>query len=102
MFLHLSVILSTGGWVSQHALGQTPTRAGTPLGKNLPPRQTPPWQTPPEQTPPMQTLPLRLCRQPPGQTLFFPFRQIPPPTEQTPPETATAADGKHPTGMHSC
>ena len=38
-------------------------------------------------------------------------RQIPPPTRQTPPpwpdttpnhETATSADGTHPTGMHSC
>ena len=52
MFLHLSVILRTGG-------------GGV-------------WQPPPR------------GKTPPGQT--------PPP----PQETATAADGTHPTGMHSC
>ena len=54
MFLHLSVIMFTGGVCS-----------GTPLG------QTSPWEyTPPRAEPPS--------------------------------ETATAADGTHPTGMHSC
>ena len=65
MFLHRSVILSTGG-VSQHAL-----------------RQTPPGRHPARQTHPGQ------AHTPPGQT--------PPPQE-----TATAADGTHRTGMHSC
>ena len=54
MFLHLSVILSTGGGVSQHALGQTPPWADTPHRADT----------------------------------------------NTPP-TTTAADGTHPTGMHS-
>ena len=56
MFLHLSVILFTGGGVCLSAC----------------------WDAPPrEQTPP-------------------------PPWEQIPPEqTATVADGTHPTGMHS-
>ena len=51
MFLHMSVILSTGGCVSEHALGQAP----------------------------------------PGQT-----------SRADTPQIATAADGTHPTGMHSC
>ena len=60
MFLHLSVIMSTGGG----AVWQTPHPGRHPL-----------------------------CRhQPPGQT----------PLSRYPPETATAADGMHPTGMHSC
>ena len=58
MFLHLSAILSTGGYLPQYML-----------------RYTPPGQTPPEQTPPGQT---------------------------PPPPAVTAADGTHPTGMHSC
>ena len=52
MFLHLSVILFTGG-VSQHALGQTqpwaPPRTDTPST----PGQTPPWADTP-QAPPQQ------------------------------------------------
>ena len=43
----------------------------------------PPWQTPQEDTPIGQTLP---------------WADTPPPPNQT----ATAADGTHPTGMHSC
>ena len=54
MFLHVSVILSTGGGV---------------------------WQPPSRQTP---------------------FRADPSPQPDTPPEMATAADGTHPTGIHSC
>ena len=76
------------------------------------PRQTPPGQTPPGQMPPRQT--------PPGQTLPWADtpRQTPAwadtPQADTPPLAdtsltsacwdmiATAADGTHPTGMHSC
>ena len=79
MFLHLSVILFTGGGrgvsASVHA-GIHPPWADSPppsLGRH-PPEQT---------TPPGRHIP-------PGQTL--------PPPQQT----ATAADGTHPTGMHSC
>ena len=46
-----------------------------------PPRSRPPWSTPREQTPPRRRTPG--SRPPPG-------------------EMATAADGTHPTGMHSC
>ena len=90
MFLHLSVILFPG---------RHPPRQKPPLGRHPPgrqplshhPRQTPPRQTPPGRNPPRQTLP--------GQTTPQPAtpRQTPPPQE-----TATTADGSHPTGMHSC
>ena len=73
MFSQVFVILFTGEGVWQ-----------TPLGRH-------PWadtlgQTPPEQTPPGQTSP----------------RQTPPRADTPPQQMATAADGTHPTGMHSC
>ena len=57
-----------------------------------PSRQTSPRQTPPQ-----------LGRHPTGQTPP-PLGQIPtpPPGRPLPNQTATAADGTHPTGMHSC
>ena len=68
MFLHVSVILLTGGGcLPKCMLGYTPR-----------------WR----QTPPS-----------PG--IRHPQKQIPPEADP-PPETATAADGMHPTGMHSC
>ena len=81
-----------------------------PLGRHPPPQQTPSGQTPPwadprgrhpswADTPPGQT-PL-LGRHPPGQTPIAPGRH--PQGRQPPPQqTATAADGTHPIGMHSC
>ena len=48
MFLQLSVIMFTGGGVSE----QTPPRQTSPPGQTSPPRQTPPGRTPPGQTPP--------------------------------------------------
>ena len=104
MFLHLSVILFTG------VCGRHP-QAETPLGRHpqadTPPRQTshpqadtpPPRQTPhpPRQTSPGQTTP----QQPPPPGRHSPGRH--PPRQTSPPqEMATAADGSHPTGMHSC
>ena len=74
MFLHLSVILFRGVW-------QTPPQADTQPWADTHPRQTPPWaDTPPGQTPPWADTP-------PG---------------RHPQETATAAEGTHPTGMQSC
>ena len=64
------------------------------------PGQTPPWANPPGQTPPGQT--------PPRQTPHFPVHAgIHTPSAQwmlgyTPLPAATAADGTHPSGMHSC
>ena len=43
MFLHVSVILFTGGCLPQCILGKTPPpRANTPLGADFPKHQTPP------------------------------------------------------------
>ena len=50
--------------------------------------------------PPGQTYPsMQWGRHPPGQT---PLRQTPPWTDTPTGQTATAADGTHPTRMHSC
>ena len=76
MFLHLSVILSTG-------VVSAPVHAGIhPLGRHPTGRHPP---TPPGHTPLQPDSPPG--RHPPGQT--------------HPQQTATAADGTHPTGMHS-
>ena len=50
-------LYSRGRGVSQHALGQTPPLADTPLGR-YPPGRHPPRQTPPGRIPPRQTSPL--------------------------------------------
>ena len=74
MFLHLSVILFTGGCLSQHAVGGC-----TPPWADNPTRQTPadpPGRHSPRQTPPSGRHPLL--------------------------RMATEAGGTHPTGMHSC
>ena len=101
----MSRILSTGGvcipactgadtpWqVSQHALGQTPLQgrypsmhwADTHLGRHPLGRHPQAGGHPPGQTP------SRAGRHPPGQT------------PSPPRPMATAADGTHLTGMHSC
>ena len=94
MFLHLSVSHSVyGGCVSQHALRQTSQHALRQMPPQADISQHTLGQTPPQadisqhalgQTPPGQTYPgMHWGRQPP-------------------PLMATAADGTHPTGMHSC
>ena len=77
MFLHLSVILSTGGGLS------APMHAGI----------HPPNRTPWADTPSLGRHPL------PGQT---PPPWADTPWADTPQQMATAADSTHPTGMHSC
>ena len=80
-----------------------------------PPEQTHPWNRPPRADTPWSRHPPGADTPPPEQTLHSPppgadtptpgSRHPPPPPEQTlppPGETATAADGTHPTGMHSC
>ena len=98
MFLHLSVSHSVhrGVYPSMHwgrrppgrhipaCTGADTPRGRHPLGRRLQadtPRQTPPKQTPPGRHPP--------GRHPPGR-------------HPHPGQMATAADGTHPTGMHSC
>ena len=83
MFLHLFVILSTGGVYPSMHLGRHPP-GETPIpGRHLPgqtfPGQTPPWADTPEQTPPWADTP----------------------ADPPPQQTATAADGTYLTGMHS-
>ena len=76
-----------------HALGTQPPWTHSPVDTPPPPRSTPaalythPQDTPPYpgHKPPAQT--------PPGHT---------PPGQTTPHLMATATDGTHPTGMHSC
>ena len=105
MFLHLSVILFTGeGGV--WSPGQTPPGTDTPLGRHPPGQTLPcPWQTPPlGQTPhPGRQTHTPLSRPPPGR---HPPGRHPPctdtPGRHPPPPATTAADGMHPTGMHSC
>ena len=100
--------VQTGG-VSQDALEvgtrpwvNTPLWSDTPLGRH-PLGQTPPGQTPtPGQTPPLVRHPqadIPLGRQPPQGRHLLPPRTD---THSPLPPTATAADGTHPTGIHSC
>ena len=98
MFLHLSVILFTGGCASIHA-GIPHPPGSTPPGKHTPsPGITPPS---PGSTPPQEAHnPWEA--DPPGST-HIPWEA--PPQGSTHPssrETAAGADGTHPTGMHSC
>ena len=82
IFLHLSVILFTGGWFCLSACWDTTPPEQTPLGPDPPGSRhtTPPGaDTPPRPDPPEQT----------------------PPGKQTPAYGLRAA-GTHPTGMHSC
>ena len=86
MLLHLFVILSTGGGCPpQCMLAYTPPPGrhplDTPLGRH--PLDTPLGRHPLADTPWVDTSP--------GQTHPSPLQQM-----------ATAADGTHPTGMHSC
>ena len=125
MLLHLSVILSTGqvsaihppGQIlpfpsrdppantlrptppGRHPLGRHSSWANTPLGRyplgrhpqtDTPPRDTP-GKTPPGQTPPP-------VRHPKANTP--PQVDTPSPWWTLPQQTATAADGTHPTGIN--
>ena len=75
----------------------TPPRPGTPSGT----RYTPLVQVHPPRD---QVHPLRTRYTPTLDQVHPPWDQVHPPgTTYTPPrDTATAADGTHPTGMHSC
>ena len=112
MFLQASVCPQGGGWgVCLSACWDT-----TPPGADTPPpgADTPPpgADTPPEQTHPYPRAdtPLPQSRhtptpeQTPPQSRHTPLsRHLPPGADTHPPprDTATAADGMHPTGMHS-
>ena len=85
MFLHLSVILFTGG----------STWAGPPGTRYTPPGMYSPGQVPPPLGP---GTPTRQVHRP---DQVHPLGRYPP-TRYTPQLTATVADGMHPSGMHSC
>ena len=94
IFLHLSVILFTGGCLPQYMLGCHPPGADTPPSRH-PPRQTPPRSRHPPKadppradTPPKADIPKPLkSRHPlPKQT---PQKQTRPPPKQTPPRADT-------------
>ena len=76
---------------------QTPPEQAPPLDQAPPPQeQTPPDQVPPGADPPRpgtpwEQTPPRPGTPPPRADTTIPLRQ-----------TATVADGTHPTGMHSC
>ena len=74
MFLHMSIILPTRGVSGRHPPRQTPPWADNPWA------DTPSWADIPRADTPRQTSPWA----------------------DHPQQTATAADGTHPTGMHSC
>ena len=108
MFSQASVILFTWEGVYPSMHWADTHRAYTPLGRH--PRQTPPGRHQPGQTPPDRH-PLgrhpwvdtprpdtSLGRHPPGR---HPPEQTPT-WPEPPPPTATAVDGTHPTGIHSC
>ena len=72
MFLHLSVILFTGGvsasvhagihtLLGRHTPGQTPLGQTHPWSRHPPPAHTPGQSPPPGQTPPGQTPPPAQC-----------------------------------------
>ena len=116
MFLHLSVILSTGGEglpqcmlgyhppgtrhppQSRHPPGPGPPKANTPRTSPPPPRD----QVTPEQTPPPWDQVPRSRHPLPGSSPPWSRHPLGPGTPPPPQETATCADGTHPTGIHSC
>ena len=97
-YVFTCVCLSTGG----EYLGRYPPGPGNspPPGPGTPPgtRYTP-WD---QVHPPGPNTPPR-TKYTPWDQVHHPGRATPPRDQvPPPPETATVADGKHPTGMHSC
>ena len=93
--------------------GSASVHAGIPPPKSRhPPEQTPPWEQthspgsrhPPGSRPPWSRHPPGSrhppSRHPPEQTP--PRNRHPPSRHPAPRDTVTAAEGTHPTGMHSC
>ena len=101
IFLHLFVILFTGGvwYLSMH--------------RPPPPGSKPPWSGSPQQTPPREQTPPR-AETPPPQGKPSPRSRHPPQSRQPPrqqrrphlpeqtPGYSQRVAGTHPTGMHSC
>ena len=87
-------VFTGGGGVCLTACWDTtPPRSRHPPGADTPQADTPQADTPQEQTLPRADTPWK-------QT---PLEQTPPGADHPPPrDTVTAADGTHPTGIHSC
>ena len=86
IFLHLFVILFTGGGLPQCMLGYQPPQEQTPPGTRNPPGADPLEQTPPGAgTPPLGADPPRTDTLPPDQTPQSIHPQSRLPREQTPP-----------------
>ena len=114
MFLHLSVILFTGGMVCLSACWDTAPQEAPPWEAHPPPpgsAHLPQKHTLPGSTPPPGSTPSMGSTHPGNHPLpqgSTPPRKDPLPLGSTPQEgpppreTAAAADGTHPTGMHCC
>ena len=92
MFLHVSVILFTGGCLAHCMLGYTPLTRGSPPQQTPPLDQAPSPQTrsPLEQTPPQTRHPLPRTRPPHTHSAVHAWKY------------GQQAGGMHPTGMQSC
>ena len=93
-------------WTDTHLPGQTPTSLGrqpTSLGRP-PGRHHPPGKHPQADIPLADTTPWANTPLPRADTSLgtHPTRHTPPKQRSPPSEMATAADGTHPTEMHSC
>ena len=116
VFLHVSVILFTGGCLGRHPLrsrhppGRHPTWADTPQEQTAPRQTPPPGQTPPGQKPPCADNPLEQTPPPGADTPSG--ADISPqsihPSRSRPPHAMHAgrygqqAGSTHPTGIQSC
>ena len=98
MFLHVCVILFTGG--GSPGRESPPGQGEYPLDQGEPPR-TRENQPRPGRTPRTRQTPPRPGRHPPPDQADTPQTRQTPPGEQTP-EYGLRAAGTHPTGMHSC
>ena len=95
MFLQASVILLTGGCLSQCMLGYTPPpRADSMPRSRHPPKQTPPWSRAPQEQPPGADTP-------PHPGADTPQSRHPPPRSRHPPEqTPPTPRSRRPPGTH--
>ena len=103
-YVFTPVCLSTGGGFASAYAG-IPPRSRHPPGTRHPQSRHPPGtKHPQEQAPPGADTPTG-AGTPPEQTppgAGTPLEQAPPGPDPSSQQTATVADGTHPTGMHSC
>ena len=108
--VYLSTVHRGGEGVCLSACWDTTPLEQTPPRSRHPPEQAPLEQTPPRADTPQEQTPLREQTPPLEQTppradtprADTPPEQTPPGADTRPEHMATAADGTHPNGMHSC